>query len=618
MYRQLSVERPRPSYRLHDIFHSAPNGLSPCRFALPPNPPKAFHILSKYVDSRSLRTNFLLGISSFSHNAPAPSLGEKIISPTACKLNIEGLKPSPSSVTCEVGGQELKLLPITSVLEKEEGCASVSQPEKFKVNHAELCSRPVFEEEPEACFEEDAIPLGSTCNVEDTKLLSGHCSRRLSADMAASRGRSRADRRRKTTAFARNIQNELPDLLAVPGIGPRNLEKLVAKGIGKVAELKQLYRDKFINDESQKMVEFLQSSVGIVHKNHAESITTYVKNCVDKEQKEQSSAGKESCNGQKKKVTICVEGNISVGKTTFLRKIASEIIQLRDLVEIVPEPVDKWKDVGPDHFNLLDAFYNEPERYAYTFQNYVFATRLMKEQETSNGMKPLRLMERSIFSDRLVFVRAVHEAKWMSELELRIYESWFDPFISALPGLVPDGFIYLRASPDTCLRRLHLRNRPEERGVTLDYLKGLHEKHEQCFFPSERTGGVYSVNPVNPHWFPLPPRIKDRVFYLEGDHLHSSIKKVPALILDCEASIDFNRDLEARAEYAQQVAEFYEYIRSNKDFPRRSETGPSGSSNPFSLPYTGRLFKPDSIPFLHGHPLDLNFGKRSSTLCGIS
>lgn len=35
-----------------------------------------------------------------------------------------------------------------------------------------------------------------------------------------------------------------PDLLTIPGVGPRNLKKLVEKGIGGVAELKQLYKDK--------------------------------------------------------------------------------------------------------------------------------------------------------------------------------------------------------------------------------------------------------------------------------------------------------------------------------------------------------------------------------------
>lgn len=151
------------------------------------------------------------------------------------------------------------------------------------------------------------------------------------------------------------------------------------------------------------MVEFLQSSVGIIHKNHAESITSFIKESVD-EELQREDVNTEVKLSQKKRLTFCVEGNISVGKTTFLQRIANETIELRDLVEIVPEPISKWQDVGPDHFNILDAFYSEPKRYAYTFQNYVFVTRVMQERESSTGIKPLRLMERSVFSDRMVLL----------------------------------------------------------------------------------------------------------------------------------------------------------------------------------------------------------------------
>jgi hypothetical protein len=172
-----------------------------------------------------------------------------------------------------------------------------------------------------------------------------------------------------------------------------------------------------------------------------------------------------------------------------------------------------------------------------------------------------------------VFVRAVHEAKWMNEMEISIYDSWFDPVVSSLPGLIPDGFIYLRASPDTCHKRMMLRKRSEEGGVSLDYLQGLHEKHESWLFPSKGGGrGVLSVSQLPMHMEgSLPPGIRDRVFYLEGDHMHSSIQKVhaificfsdtkashhlclrfvvmqvPALVLDCEPDIDFNKDIQAK------------------------------------------------------------------------
>ena len=58
-------------------------------------------------------------------------------------------------------------------------------------------------------------------------------------------GRIRERRRRLLGAnAARHAHEPLPDLLTVPGIGPRNMEKLVLKGIAKLDELKQLYRDK--------------------------------------------------------------------------------------------------------------------------------------------------------------------------------------------------------------------------------------------------------------------------------------------------------------------------------------------------------------------------------------
>lgn len=380
-----------------------------------------------------------------------------------------------------------------------------------------------------------------------------------------------------------------PDLLTIPGVGPRNLRKLVDKGIGGVAELKKLYRDKFFGKSSEKMVDYLQSSVGIIHKNHAESITSFIKESVDEEVKKES-PDSDAQRSRSKRLTFCVEGNISVGKSTFLQRIANETLELRDLVEVVPEPIGKWQDIGPDHFNILDAFYSEPERYAYTFQNYVFVTRVMQERESSGGIKPLRLMERSVFSDRMVFVRAVHEAKWMNEMEISIYDSWFDPVVSTLPGLIPDGFIYLRASPDTCHKRMMGRRRSEEGGVSLDYLRGLHEKHESWLFPAQ-TGnhGVLSVSQLPLHMdSSLHPDIRDRVFYLEGDHMHASIQKVPALVLDCEPNIDFNKDIDLKRQYARQVAEFFAFVKK-KNEAASPVAGDSGMvpKQPVVIPHKG-------------------------------
>ncbi|KAM7507595.1 hypothetical protein LguiA_018048 [Lonicera macranthoides] len=413
-----------------------------------------------------------------------------------------------------------------------------------------------------------------------------------------------------------------PDLLTIPGVGPRNLRKLVNNGIRGVAELKQIYKDKFFGKSNQKMVEFLQSSVGIIHRNHAESITAFIKESVDEDSKDDNS-NSNARPSQKKRLTFCVEGNISVGKTTFLQRIANETLELRDLVEIVPEPIDKWQDVGPDHFNILDAFYAEPQRYAYTFQNYVFVTRVMQEKESSGGIKPLRLMERSVFSDRMVFVRAVHEANWMNEMEISIYDSWFDPVVSSLPGLIPDGFIYLRATPDTCHKRMLLRKRAEEGGVSLDYLRDLHEKHESWLFPFQSGNhGVLSVSKLPFHMDrSLHPEIRDRVFYLEGDHMHSSIQKVPALVLDCEPNIDFSKDIDAKRQYARQVAEFFEFVKKKQEVPASKADGGAakvgGQQPQVLLPHKGGLWVPNQgKPFSESALNSLDFRRAMSFFSG--
>ncbi|XP_020584440.1 uncharacterized protein LOC110027384 [Phalaenopsis equestris] len=440
------------------------------------------------------------------------------------------------------------------------------------------------------------------------------CAEETSEQSDERSSRTAQQQRRQRSESSGDIPGASFDLLSIPGVGPRNLRKLVDKGFRAIDELKQFYKDKYYGKASHEMVEFLRNSVGIIHKNHAESITSFIKESVD-EELQQVDVNTEVKLSQKKRLTFCVEGNISVGKTTFLQRIANETIELRDLVEIVPEPISKWQDVGPDHFNILDAFYSEPKRYAYTFQNYVFVTRVMQERESSGGIKPLRLMERSVFSDRMVFVRSVHEANWMNEMEISIYDSWFDPVVSCLPGLIPDGFIYLRASPDTCHKRMMLRKREEEGGVTLDYLRDLHEKHESWLFPFQSGNlGVLSVSQLPSHFDnSLHPDIKDRVFYLEGDHMHSSIQKVPALVLDCEPTIDFSRDIEAKRQYARQVAEFFSFVKRKKEETTEKGTNAGSRNQQILLPGKGGLWVPDGSPFPDSALKSLDFRRAMSS-----
>ena len=83
-----------------------------------------------------------------------------------------------------------------------------------------------------------------------------------------------------------------------------------------------------------------------------------------------------------------VEGNIGAGKTTFLKNFD----KYSNSVEVIPEPVQKWRDVKGH--NLLEKFYQEPNRWSMLLQTYVQLT--MVQNHSLPCTKPIRIMERSM------------------------------------------------------------------------------------------------------------------------------------------------------------------------------------------------------------------------------
>jgi deoxyadenosine/deoxycytidine kinase len=174
----------------------------------------------------------------------------------------------------------------------------------------------------------------------------------------------------------------------------------------------------------------------------------------------------------RKKVLLVLEGNIGAGKSTFLR-ILKENLDL----DIIFEPVAKWQNVGPGG-NLLNLFYADIKRWAYTFQSYAFITRVEAQLEAlEKSEHDIQILERSVYCDRYCFAQNCFESGNMSALEWQIYREWFSWLVEGHLQK-PDGFIYLQASPEICKQRLEKRNRSEEIGVSIEYLQKLHNRHE--------------------------------------------------------------------------------------------------------------------------------------------
>nr|XP_020863402.1 deoxyguanosine kinase, mitochondrial isoform X2 [Phascolarctos cinereus] len=108
---------------------------------------------------------------------------------------------------------------------------------------------------------------------------------------------------------------------------------------------------------------------------------------------------------------LSVEGNIAVGKSTFVKLLLKTFPEWH----ISAEPITTWQNVqaigiptaGPPQSggNLLDMMYRQPSRWSYTFQMFSFLSRLRTQLVPSpesllQGQKPVHVFERSVYSDR--------------------------------------------------------------------------------------------------------------------------------------------------------------------------------------------------------------------------
>ena len=135
--------------------------------------------------------------------------------------------------------------------------------------------------------------------------------------------------------------------------------------------------------------------------------------------------------------TVLVEGNIGSGKTTFLKHFQ----RFSDQVDIVMEPVEKWRDLKSH--NLLQLMYEDPERWSLTFQTYVQLT--MLQNHTMKSEKPVRMMERSLFSAKYCFAENLRRSGKMPSSEYEVLSKWFE-FILECPSidLTADLIVYLK------------------------------------------------------------------------------------------------------------------------------------------------------------------------------
>ena len=160
---------------------------------------------------------------------------------------------------------------------------------------------------------------------------------------------------------------------------------------------------------------------------------------------------------------IGLAGNIGVGKTTFTTQMAER---------------NGWKpfyESVSDNPYLSD-FYGDMKRWSFNLQIYFLHKRFESHlnMSRSNGGA---IQDRTIYEDVEIFARNLHE---MGNLSDRDWDNYLGLFVTMTSFLKkPNLIVYLRASTDTLLSRIHSRGRDYEQSIDPEYLHSLNIAYDK-------------------------------------------------------------------------------------------------------------------------------------------
>ncbi len=162
---------------------------------------------------------------------------------------------------------------------------------------------------------------------------------------------------------------------------------------------------------------------------------------------------------------IVISGNIGAGKTTLSQIISEEMgfsVYFEDF-----------------HSNLfLKEYYKDMKRWAFATQMNFLALRYEQLIHHVLLSQIPSVLDRSIYEDREVFAKALHEDGLMTDNEWIVYDKMYHLMVENLP--TPNLMIYLEKTVDELLQNIAKRGRDFEK-IPREYLESLDKRYKDFY-----------------------------------------------------------------------------------------------------------------------------------------
>ena len=174
---------------------------------------------------------------------------------------------------------------------------------------------------------------------------------------------------------------------------------------------------------------------------------------------------------------IGISGLIGAGKTT----LATELGKVLNL-PVYYEPVVENE--------YLEDFYRDMKRYSFSFQIYLLNCRFRQHQQVLwNGTGGIQ--DRTLYEDS-IFAKVLYEEGNMEEREYKTYLNLFRNMSNFMKKNTL--IVHLDCKPEESLRRIKMRARGCEVGITIDYLTKLYNAYEEFLKEISKVIPVIRVN----------------------------------------------------------------------------------------------------------------------------